>query len=1167
MMAQQSAQFSFDAFLSHSSLDKDQVREIAERLRADGVRVWFDEWILKPGDSIPAKIENGLEHSRVLVLFMSAHAFGSDWVRLESGTFRFRDPLNDDRRFIPLRLDSAPIKGSLAQFLYINWAASNREAEYSKLLEACSMASTQTAASREPVGPPVVATRLSSGKARVNAFAFSGDGERALSGSTNGTVKLWDLGTRECLHEFKRGAASIEEVACDRDGRRAIACAGDRPWFLDLETGETRNTSTTNGTFTNREMDALRLLARGLPATEISERLGVHRITIGFHLQAARVKSGLPTRDDLRAFTKELYSAPPGHLELSEAHHAWVTPLAWSIERDHILSGSSDSKVQFCSRCAEERGDLTADYNPNVWRLAWSIDKRRVLVAGRRTPTLQLWDPKTGRCLRIFEGHTSAVACVAWSPSQRHAVSGSDDGTLRVWDVAKGRCLLVLRGHERNVVGAEWSADGSRVLSGDAAGVVRCWDLSSLSAPQSGAYPRKLDALGASDQVQYSNAKVLLVGDSGVGKSGLANYLAHGTKVSADRPLASTDGAWATQWSLHHASEKVGVARDVWLWDFAGQVDYRLVHQLFMDDAAVAVLVFNPQSDNPFDGLGNWDSDLLKAARKPFSKLLVAGRTDRGGLVVSRASVLKFMTERGFVPPFHETSAMTGSGCDQLREAIVHAIDWEGIPQTTSPVLYQQMKAEILGLRDQGIVLIRLAELKQRMEMTLGGESFELQELEAVVSLLAGPGMIRRLDFGGFIVLRPEVISRYAAALVRKVRSHPEEMGCVREDDLLAGNLDYQDFERLPPDDETVVLHALLEIFTSQGWCLRQPCDDTALLTFPSYFRRERKEQLGHPSVLVTYRFDGPVDEVYATLVVRLHHTLAFRGAQLWKSAADFNTQAGAALGFVLTRESEGESRLDAYFEPNVDEVSRVLFLRYIHDHLTQYSQNVHRLRHYECGNRKCDVFGQRFSDQSKIDRALAPGGKGKIFCPDCGTPIMLRDTIETRLDSAAVAGRARMMANESALAIDNESRELLAVHHTGFIVSEAGQIYRTYSGSDHGIDGEIEFKDDEGRASGRRLYVQLKSGDSYLKNRQRDGVEVFHAKNFRWLAYWQQQAYTVMLVVRTSDGRIRWMDVSAYLKRESAAGRNSQQIVFRGEILDVASVHRWRALVLGGSA
>lgn len=97
------------------------VRPLAERLRKDGVKVWFDEWEIKPGDSIPAKIEEGLEQSRVLVLCMSANAFGSDWAQLESGTFRFRDPLNRERRFIPLRLDDTPIKGSLAQFLYIDF--------------------------------------------------------------------------------------------------------------------------------------------------------------------------------------------------------------------------------------------------------------------------------------------------------------------------------------------------------------------------------------------------------------------------------------------------------------------------------------------------------------------------------------------------------------------------------------------------------------------------------------------------------------------------------------------------------------------------------------------------------------------------------------------------------------------------------------------------------------------------------------------------------------------------------------------------------------------------------------------------------------------------------------------------------------------------------------
>jgi glycosyltransferase involved in cell wall biosynthesis len=129
--------FVYDVFISHSKKDKEVVQPIAERLRRDGLKVWFDEWMLRPGDNILAKVEDGLEHSRTIVLCMSANAFESDWAKMEAGSFRFRDPMNKDRRFIPLRLDDAPIKGSLAQYLYINWVSKTPEVAYSKLLASC----------------------------------------------------------------------------------------------------------------------------------------------------------------------------------------------------------------------------------------------------------------------------------------------------------------------------------------------------------------------------------------------------------------------------------------------------------------------------------------------------------------------------------------------------------------------------------------------------------------------------------------------------------------------------------------------------------------------------------------------------------------------------------------------------------------------------------------------------------------------------------------------------------------------------------------------------------------------------------------------------------------------------------------------------------------------
>jgi hypothetical protein len=403
-------------------------------------------------------------------------------------------------------------------------------------------------------------------------------------------------------------------------------------------------------------------------------------------------------------------------------------------------------------------------------------------------------------------------------------------------------------------------------------------------------------------------------------------------------------------------------------------------------------------------------------------------------------------------------------------------------------------------------------------------------------------------------------LSRYAAALVRKVRKHPKELGCISERDLLAGNLDYQDFERLPQDQETIVLKALNETLVSRAWCLKQLLDGEVVLTFPSYFRRERPQRPGHPSVLVTYRFAGPADDIYATLVVRLHYTPAFESADLWRFAADFKTQTGKGLGLMLTRESEGNARIDLYFDADVGQDSRVLFARYVHDHLKEYAQNVMRLRHYACGNNKCKVYSVPLADRTAIDEALA-SREDTVFCPRCGKPILLNDAMEKKLASSKTEAAVRELQAEVQQILDNESRELLLVGHAYTISAEAGQIYRGYTNSDHGIDGEIEFKGNDGQATGKRLYLQLKSGDSYLTKRQRDGAEIFHIKKSRWADYWRSHAYPVMLVIRNSKGEARWMDVSEYLKRSE---KQVKQIVFEGERFDALSVIRWRDRILG---
>ncbi len=77
-------EYQYDVFISHASEDKDDVaRPLAVRLRDLGLRVWYDEFELRIGDSLVAKLNAGINASRFGILVLSKDFFGKDWTNYE----------------------------------------------------------------------------------------------------------------------------------------------------------------------------------------------------------------------------------------------------------------------------------------------------------------------------------------------------------------------------------------------------------------------------------------------------------------------------------------------------------------------------------------------------------------------------------------------------------------------------------------------------------------------------------------------------------------------------------------------------------------------------------------------------------------------------------------------------------------------------------------------------------------------------------------------------------------------------------------------------------------------------------------------------------------------------------------------------------------------------
>ena len=124
-------------FISHSSIDKEFVREIAWELKRLGMDVWYDEWAISIGDSIIDKIFEGLEESDTLIVVLSKNSVNSNWVKEELATTNMRRISQRKVRILPILIEDCEIPISLRHIKYADFRKRN-EQELIELIEVIS---------------------------------------------------------------------------------------------------------------------------------------------------------------------------------------------------------------------------------------------------------------------------------------------------------------------------------------------------------------------------------------------------------------------------------------------------------------------------------------------------------------------------------------------------------------------------------------------------------------------------------------------------------------------------------------------------------------------------------------------------------------------------------------------------------------------------------------------------------------------------------------------------------------------------------------------------------------------------------------------------------------------------------------------------------------------
>ncbi len=294
---------------------------------------------------------------------------------------------------------------------------------------------------RHPSAPPSLsAFTLTGHQDWVQAVAISPDGKWLASGSSDQTVKLWEMATGTLLGSLRHGYV-VNAITISSDGAW-LASAGDdgtvRLW--DGKTGAQRGAWSGQGYAIFAAVfspDAKLLAAAGKDRSVFVWRTG----------NGDRVHT-------LDGHTGDIYA------------------LAFSPDGKFLASAGADKKIRIWNVANGQETATLPGHKDKVLALVYSPDGKW-LASGDTGEAIRIWDAAAGAHLRTLANNPSVLS-LAYSPDSRWLAAGLADKTIRLFD-KDGTVVQTLNGHQDYVQALAFSADGAALVSGSRDKSVKIW--------------------------------------------------------------------------------------------------------------------------------------------------------------------------------------------------------------------------------------------------------------------------------------------------------------------------------------------------------------------------------------------------------------------------------------------------------------------------------------------------------------------------------------------------------------------------------------------------------------------------------------------------------------------------------------------------------------------
>lgn len=301
-------------------------------------------------------------------------------------------------------------------------------------------------ANREGTAPIVASTAepiavLTANSGTVWSVGFDRDSTTVAMGVEDGTVRLWDMATKNVKSTF--------------NAHRGIV------WSTRYcETGELLATSGDDGFI------KLWKSSQAEPFRAFKHPNAVRGMTFAHNSKTLYAGD----RDgSIRAWSLE--SDKP----LLEAQQPGVVySVVMSPDDETLATAGSDKIVRLWNaKTLTQKLPLEGHSGP-VNGLSFNHNGRRLASVGW-DKTIRIWDAGSGDLVKSWEGHDGDIWAVAFSPDGSRLATGGHDGKLKVWNAETGDLLGTYIGHKTAIHTIAFNQDGTLVASGGRDGAARVW--------------------------------------------------------------------------------------------------------------------------------------------------------------------------------------------------------------------------------------------------------------------------------------------------------------------------------------------------------------------------------------------------------------------------------------------------------------------------------------------------------------------------------------------------------------------------------------------------------------------------------------------------------------------------------------------------------------------